>query len=111
MKTEIYLMTKKRKRHQVTCECSAYDFPHRIGGGACTGSGWCGSYKEIDSSLCEDCNCFESGECQVETGQEKFKHGDCYETEFRSSWLKDKYGNLPKSQEEIFEIELRNYYD
>ncbi|QGF21268.1 hypothetical protein KMB89_gp69 [Citrobacter phage HCF1] len=24
-------------RKQVTCRCSAYDFPHRFGGGACNG--------------------------------------------------------------------------
>ena len=101
----------KRIRNQVTCECSAYSFPHRLGSGSCTGAGWCDSYREIDSSLCESCNCFSNGECQVETGQEKLKHADCYDFELRSSWLKDKYGNLPKSQDEILEIEMKNYYE
>lgn len=101
----------KRKRNQVTCECSAYDFPHRIGGGKCSGAFWCISYNEIENEECESCNCFENGECQVSTGQESFKEGDCYQFELRSHFLKEQYGNLPKTTEEIYEIKMRAYYD
>lgn len=103
--------SKRVRKPQVTCECAAYDFPHRIGSGACTSDDWCESFREIDSSLRSSCNCFSGSECQAATGQESFKSGDCYEQELSSEWLKSKYGNLPKSQDEIYEIEYRKNYE
>lgn len=98
------------RKSQVTCECNAYEFPHRIGGGTCTGDQWCASFRIIDSSLCNSCNCFGS-ECEAATGQDSFKNGDCYEEELRSQNFHDKYGNLPKSAEEIFELEYARHYN
>ena len=48
-------MKKKRVRVQVTCVCRAYDFPHRIGGGKCTGLRWVESYMEVDGMECSTC--------------------------------------------------------
>lgn len=30
-------MKRKPRRHEYTCTCSAYRFPHRFGGGRCSG--------------------------------------------------------------------------
>ena len=98
-------------RNQVTCECTAYDFPHRIGGGRCTGSGWCDSYRCLDQTLCDDCNCFSNGICQVTTGQEDFKEGECYQIELRLHWMHGEYGNLPIDFEEHMKKHHRNYYE
>jgi len=49
------------KRHQITCICGAYKFPHRLGGGKCDGNNWVKSYKELDGRNCEFCNSFNSG--------------------------------------------------
>lgn len=57
-------------RHQVTCTCTAYDFPHRFGGGRCNGLSiveeHCGGW------LCQHCNPFNQG-CEVMKGQEEPK--------------------------------------
>lgn len=57
-------------RKQVTCRCSAYDFPHRFGGGACNGLSivetWCGG------NLCQTCHLMNNG-CEVLKGQESPK--------------------------------------
>jgi hypothetical protein len=101
----------KRHRIQVTCKCTAYGFPHRIGGGKCYGRGWCESYRNfIDSSLCDGCNCFNNGECDVVNGSESFKYGECYRDEIRSQYVKDTYGNLPMTLEQIMEIQYNNKY-
>lgn len=56
-----------RKRHQVTCHCMAYDFPHRAFGGACNGI----SIVEdcVGGVLCQSCLLFNDG-CEVLKGQE-----------------------------------------
>jgi len=47
----------RKKREQVTCLCGAYDFPHRIEGGRCSGSSWAESYREVEGSRCDNCSC------------------------------------------------------
>ncbi len=56
----------KKKTPQVTCSCTAYKFPHRIGGGACSASDWCESYKEIDGSCCQYCSCNNNSESSAQ---------------------------------------------
>lgn len=67
---------RKRRRGEYVCECRAYSFPHRFGGGACSGrwivvkqwkssQGWCGD--------CLRCHANDRREvtCQVIEGQEE----------------------------------------
>ncbi len=54
---------------QITCNCSAYNFPHRLGGGKCSGSEWAESYFMTVGECCKQCNC-NNGGCEVATGQE-----------------------------------------
>lgn len=82
------------KKLQVTCLCCAYNFPHRIGGGACSGTDWAKSYREFDATDCGSCNCMNSGEsgargtrnneCDVIEGLESFKYGECYQAHLHS---------------------------
>jgi len=55
------------------CRCSAYDFPHRLTSGKCTGSEWVESYYLYESIECRTCNSNHNGECQVATGQESIE--------------------------------------
>ena len=54
-------------RKQVTCDCMAYDFPHRFGGGKCNGL----SIVERNAygNQCSACNLFNDG-CEVLKGLE-----------------------------------------
>tara|TARA_B100000745_G_scaffold262278_1_gene186390 strand:+ start:325 stop:639 length:315 start_codon:yes stop_codon:yes gene_type:complete len=65
---------KKRDRVQVTCNCGAYEFPHRISGGRCSGADWAESYFVLEQSECQYCNCNHNGVCEVATGQESIKY-------------------------------------
>lgn len=56
-----------RKRHQVTCRCSAYDFPHRFLGGACNGMNIVEA--NCGGNLCQHCHLMNNG-CEVLKGQE-----------------------------------------
>ncbi len=61
----------KRRRVQVTCLCSAYEFPHRLGGGYCTGDEWARSYFELVGDCCRYCIANRGfGECDVACGAE-----------------------------------------
>lgn len=55
------------KRHQVTCRCSAYRFPHRFGGGACDGMSIV--IDRFPGSGCRTCHLNNNG-CEVINGQE-----------------------------------------
>ena len=108
----------KKKTPQVTCSCTAYKFPHRIGGGACSASEWCESYKEIDGACCQYCSCNNNSEsgaqgerfntCDVEQGLESIMLCDAYQdhlhsqpitrlpvslSSFLSSIVDDRYGD------------------
>lgn len=61
----------KRRRHQVTCWCGRYDFPHRLGGGKCHGREWCMSYYEYERDGCRDCTSNAGYECDVALGSER----------------------------------------
>ena len=68
---------KKRVRVQVTCLCGVYPFPHRIGGGKCTGRNWVASYINMVSECCNQCNCKNTGESGA--GGERAGTCDVYE--------------------------------
>lgn len=59
-----------RKRHQVTCDCRAYDFPHRFGGGRCNGMSIVES--NCGGALCISCPAYlgSQGGCDVLRGTE-----------------------------------------
>lgn len=61
----------KRIRRQLTCQCSAYSFPHRFGGGSCNGL----SVVEktwSEQSFCKNCHLKNYG-CEVLRGIESPK--------------------------------------
>lgn len=70
---------RKKRDNEYTCWCSAYGFPHRFGGGRC--SGYCIAVETWQHNYgggeCRGCNCAVEGECQVVNGTEAPKHGDC----------------------------------
>lgn len=56
-----------RRRHQHTCNCPAYSFPHRFGGGSCQGHHLV--EQSLGGSFCGTCHLNNSG-CEVMKGQE-----------------------------------------
>lgn len=60
------------------CNCTAYPFPHRFGGGKCTGQQIAEAYFENHGGFghCKDCHCFSRDRrfgdifCEVVNGQE-----------------------------------------
>jgi len=42
--------THPKHPHQITCNCNAYTFPHRLGSGKC-------SNASIEGPFCESCKC------------------------------------------------------
>lgn len=55
------------RKHQVNCDCMAYDFPHRWGGGKCNGLAIVG--LNVGGVECSSCNLFNDG-CEVLRGLE-----------------------------------------
>ena len=101
----------RKNVNQITCVCSAYDFPHRLGGGSCTGDSWCSSYMEItNKDLCYSCNCFNNDNCDVVSGLENVKHAECVIDELRTAYLKDTYGNLPIDYDEYIDKQYNEHY-
>ena len=66
---------RKHHRNEYTCNCSAYDFPHRFGGGACNGYYWVADYWEDNwgCNECDGCIFNEGDHCQIVEGQDKPK--------------------------------------
>lgn len=60
-------MAKRRRRHQYTCRCDAYHFPHRFGGGKCNGLAVV--IQTLGSAHCQRCH-LSNGGCEVLKGQE-----------------------------------------
>lgn len=60
----------QRVRQQVTCRCHKYSFPHRLGGGKCTGSEWAQSYRFTINTECKRCACCKKSSCDVADGAE-----------------------------------------
>ena len=68
---------RQLRKGEVNCYCSAYQFPHRFGGGKCKGfnlvqSQWLTYFGSGD---CENCNlrCEDENTCNVFDGIEKTK--------------------------------------
>lgn len=79
-------MSKKRGPQVICRSCSAYKFPHRLGGGKCDGSEWAESYRANDGDMCFRCNCNRSegpNGCDVINGAEDIREGDCYQEHLR----------------------------
>ncbi len=57
------------RSHEYVCKCDAYEFPHRMFGGRCTGQGYADEYwlEHYGSGLCRQCNSFNSDDmtCDV----------------------------------------------
>lgn len=72
-------MRKRRKPriYEYTCTCGAYKFPHRFGGGRCSGyylvaEQWENHYGSGDCTHCNACNRTEDiPYCEVYEGQER----------------------------------------
>lgn len=64
---------RQRRKGEITCNCGAYKFPHRLMGGRCDGSGWVENFLTTDMSGCIECRHWD-GWCQVVTGQEHARH-------------------------------------
>lgn len=63
------------------CDCSAYSFPHKVGGGKCRATMYTEFYLYNIKEHCAQCNCFNESEnsCDVAQGLESIKEGDCYQ--------------------------------
>jgi len=66
---------RKRRPGEFICDCRAYKFPHRFGGGHCSGFYLISEQWETfwGSGVCETCNCLNTNEipyCEVYNGQE-----------------------------------------
>ena len=105
----------KRKAHvtEIICGCSAYEHPHRLGGGACDGAEWCTSFRSIDSFDCDTCVHSTRDGCDVVTGLEPLCNitCTCLSEEIRSGSLRDEYGFLPIDLEAHWEKKQRDYYE
>lgn len=67
-------MKRKARKGEYTCNCNAYKFPHRFGGGKCTGiivvQGHWNTYWGSDET-CSNCNLNNAHNCEVLSGLEK----------------------------------------
>jgi len=68
----------KRKDSRPVCLCSAYKFPHRIGG-KCTGSAFVEFYHTYVRTSCNGCNCNSNNGCDVANGSESINNAECYQ--------------------------------
>lgn len=67
-------MPRKSRKGEYICSCNSYKFPHRFGGGKCTGiiiiqNHW-NLYWGSDDT-CSTCNLNNNGNCEVLLGLEK----------------------------------------
>lgn len=61
------------------CRCSAYKFPHRIGG-KCKAEDFLESQIYGNKEYCESCGCFNQG-CEVLQGRESLANSECYKAQ------------------------------
>lgn len=91
-------MKEQVRRLQVTCWCERYKFPHRIGGGKCSGDLWAESYLRMDGEMCQSCMCYDEHNktCDVAVGIEFIQYCEGFwEHRLRQPNLR-----LPISEEE-----------
>lgn len=79
-------MPKRKARHgEHTCHCRAYRFPHRFGGGKCTGIHIAGETWEQcwGGGICSTCNCLRDDhgpkQCDVVNGAESIVECEAYQ--------------------------------
>lgn len=103
------LRSRKRRRHaQITCVCTAYTFPHRLGGGKCSGSEWAASYREVVNTMCGACNAaYDTYGCEVADGRESI--GEC--EGYQELLLRPTAVRLPRSLEEYMENQYSRRYE
>ena len=70
---------RKKRDNEYVCRCDVYGFPHRFGGGRCNGyciamQTWQDNYG---GGACRGCNCLGENGCEVVSGIEAPKHGNC----------------------------------
>ena len=102
---------------QVTCLCSAYPFPHRVSSGACSGSSWATSYRELDGACCEFCDSLNTGfsgcrgdragTCDVSGGLESIVHCEGYQ-EYLDTQTSQR---LPQSLNAFMANQYNDYYE
>ena len=80
-------------KKQITCLCSSYNFPHRLGGGKCNGREWAEFYFFMDSGECSSCifNCESS--CEVAEGLDNIKQCEAVKYELISGYKTNYPGN------------------
>jgi hypothetical protein len=64
---------RKPRRGEHVCRCPAYRFPHRFGGGRCTGVSVADEYWSMHwgGGECRTCVLNDDGVCQVLSGTER----------------------------------------
>jgi len=65
---------RKKRKGEFVCDCNAYKFPHRFGGGKCHGTSIVSEHWNLywgHCEECEGCNSFVNGQCEVDMGLEK----------------------------------------
>lgn len=70
----------------MTCYCSRYNFPHRLGGGKCKGREWAEYYFLHDKGECEKCILNHYSNCEVSSGQESIKHCEGFADHLRGQY-------------------------
>lgn len=72
----VEVLMGRQRRKQVTCWCGAYEFPHRLDSGNCTGCAWAQSYFWNEKIVCAYCNSNNNGSCDVADGREQIRYCD-----------------------------------
>lgn len=76
-------MPRLRRKGEVTCNCPAYSFPHRFGGGCC--NGWHIVEQCFDQRLqCQHCNLYSENGCDVLNGIESCR--ECPSVIYFCAW-------------------------
>ena len=79
--------TRKRPRPkrsgEVVCTCGAYEFPHRLTGGRCTGARFAQHHWFNGNRECRDCMLNKRTHCEVGNGTESVSECAVYNEEVR----------------------------
>lgn len=87
-----------KPRFNFPCNCSVYNFPHRIGSGKCTGSQFAEFYFNNIRSECDGCNFTDGRTCDVADGRESI-----FECEAATEMDKMGHQLIPCSMEKLHE--------
>jgi hypothetical protein len=69
-------MRKKRKGEYI-CNCRAYKFPHRFGGGKCNMIQI--AEDSLFTRICANCSLYRGFFCEAIEGQESVREGACFQ--------------------------------